>query len=257
MRRWMTVLVAMTLAGAALAATSGGDRPVFVGWMDRGKSLDRAILTYWERVAAGDASPEELVDLGTMLFRRGFPKDAIRMFRRAAKAAGPGRTAAEAWFRAGLVHHKLGQLRRARRAYRKAIRRFPGHGWCNFYLGLVEERLGHVRAAVHYYERAYRFAPALADPRVNPDVLYSRLQTGVVVRHERRRALALRMPLEPLEPERVAAAREGRTLPGKAAEPPARLAAPAVRPRPGSRVPVGIHPGGRSPRPTPVPGGGR
>ena len=77
----------------------------------------------------------------------------------------------EAWFRIGLVKHRQGARRRCASAYKKCLKRLTGHGWCNFYLGLLEEQTGHPSKALDHYRRAFKFAPELADPAYNPEVL--------------------------------------------------------------------------------------
>ncbi len=234
----------LVLLLAAAAAWAGKDSPVFLSWLKPEDPSDQVIRVYWEKVAAGAASPEEMVDLGTMLFFRGYPKDAVRLFRRAVKQ---DRNLAEAWFRMGAVYHTEGELRKARRAYRKCLKRFPGHGWCNFYLGLCDEQLGKGAEAVRYYRRAYRFAPELMDPRVNPAVLYSRLQAGARVPTLRGRDFMHQLPMAYLESKKVAEIRkrfepEPTPVPTPAptpgeAEPPARPHA-TKPPRPAGPVPV-------------------
>ena len=49
----------------------GPDDPVFVRWLEPQDPQDQTILDYWRRFTAGELSPNETVDLGTMLFHRG------------------------------------------------------------------------------------------------------------------------------------------------------------------------------------------
>ncbi len=174
--------------------------PVFLAWLKPDDPGDQVIRVYWKKVEAGTATPEELVDLGTMLFYRGYPKDAVRLFEQAVKMDD---SMAEAWFRIGTVYHAQRKLTKARKAYHKCIKRFPGHGWCNFFLGLCDEQLGYTEEAVHYYRRAYRYAPELMDPDVNPAVLYSRIQAGARVPTLMERLVKSQLPLPYLEPQEV------------------------------------------------------
>ncbi len=176
------------------------DPPVFVHFLRPEDPRDRAIREYWERAQACEATPEELVDLGTLLFERKFPRDALRMFR-AAAALDP--VMAEAWFRAGMVHQSLGELGKARKAYRKCLKIFKGHAWCNFYLGLASEESGKTSDALHYYRKAFKYNPALADPRVNPAVLQSRLQVAAALRAAEAREFTSSLPMELLNPAKV------------------------------------------------------
>ncbi len=198
------VLILLGVSLAAGVAAGGMDSPVFLDWLKPTDPGDQVIRVYWERVDAGEASAKELVDLGTMLFFRGFPKDAVRLFRRALKQ---DHRMAEAWFRMGAVYHSQGELKKARRAYKKCIKNFPGHGWCNFYLGLCDEQLGKGSEALHYYRRAYRFAPELMNPKVNPVVLYSKLQAGARVPTLRKGDFKRQLPLDYMEADKVAEVR--------------------------------------------------
>jgi hypothetical protein len=174
--------------------------PMFIRWLVPDDPGDETIRFYWERTKQDKASAKELVDLGTMLFNRGYPKDAIRMYKR---ALDKDKKLYEAWFRIGLVEHREGNLRAARRAYRKCLKELTGHGWCNFYLALLEEQTGHPSKALNYYRRAFKFAPALAHPEVNPEILYSKLHLGAFIRHEERHRFSEMMPLSYLQPGRV------------------------------------------------------
>ena len=78
-----------------------------------------------------------------------------------------------------------------------------GHGWCNFYLGLLEEGKGNASKALEYYTAAFRHAPELADPEINPEVLYSKLFVGALVRHTEESRFARAMPMPYLEPGKV------------------------------------------------------
>lgn len=198
------VLMLLGVSLAVGAAAGGMDSPVFLDWLKPNDPGDQVIRVYWERVDAGEASAKELVDLGTMLFFRGYPKDAVRLFRRALKQ---DHGLAEAWFRMGAVYHSQGELKKARRAYKKCIKNFPGHGWCNFYLGLCDEQLGKGSEALHYYRRAYRFSPALMNPKVNPVVLYSKLQAGARVPTLRKGDFKRQLPLDYMEADKVAEVR--------------------------------------------------
>jgi tetratricopeptide (TPR) repeat protein len=163
---------------------------------------DMTILDYWEREKRGELSAVARVDLGTMLADRGYPKDAVRMYRKALK---DDNKLYEAWFRIGLVSHRQGEYDDARHAYKKCLKGLIGHGWCNFYIGLLEEQTAHPTKAMEYYRRAFEVAPELADPAVNPEVLYSRLKIGPELLLQGKGRFADSTPLTFLEPDRVAA----------------------------------------------------
>lgn len=167
--------------------------PVFFHWLNTKNPGDRAIVEYWSKVKAHKASAAEMLDLGTMLYKHGFPEDAIKMYHETAKTYP---NLAEPWFLAGLVEHERSHFKAARRNYKRCLKILTGNGWCNFYMGLVEEQLGDPFDAMHFYNRAFRFDPDLANPKINPEVLKSRLQLGALVRHLNREQFAEHMPMK-------------------------------------------------------------
>jgi len=188
-----------------LMAVEAADDPVFVKWLVAGDPGDETIRVYWEGAKAGELDPLELVDLGTMLFERGWPKDAIHCFK---QALDQDPTLSEAWFRIGVVHHREGDLADARSAYKKCLKLQSGHGWANFYLGLLEEQSGDSAAALEHFERAFKHAPELADPRINPEVLSSNLQLGARLRHFDGERFEHALPMRFMEPGKVRKTRQ-------------------------------------------------
>ncbi len=191
------VVVAIVVLSAVAAAA---DEPMFVRWLVMDDPGDETIRDYWERAERDELDALALVDLGTMLFYRGYPKDAVRVFKQALDL---DPDLYEAWFRIGLVEHSEGDLDNARQAYERCLKKLTGHGWCNFYLGLLEEQLGHSSNALYYYRRALKFAPELADPRVNPEVMASKLMLGVQLQDQDRRRFKDSLPMPYLEPGKV------------------------------------------------------
>ncbi len=191
------VIVAIVVFSAGVAVT---DEPMFVRWLVLDDPGDETIRDYWERAELEELDPPAMVDLGTMLFYRGYPKDAVRVFK---DALDLDPDLYEAWFRIGLVEHSEGDLDSAQQAYKRTLKKLTGHGWCNFYLGLLEEQLGHSSNALYYYRRALKFAPELADPRVNPEVTTSRLMLGVLLQDQDRRRFKDSLPMPFLEPGKV------------------------------------------------------
>ena len=193
-------VVVIALALPFLVAAKGDDQPIFVKWLVPGDPVDETIRIYWEHAAAGELGPLELVDLGTMLFERGWPKDAIGYFN---EALDQDPKLSEAWFRIGAVRHRQGDLEGARSAYRKCLKLQSGHGWANFYLGLLEEQAGNSKSALGHYELAFKHAPELADPRINPEVLSSDLQLGARLRHFDGERFEHSLPMRFMEPAKV------------------------------------------------------
>lgn len=174
--------------------------PIFVKWLVIDDPGDETIRVYWQRAEAGELDAEELVDLGTMLFYRGWSNDAVTYFR---EALDLNSELSDAWFRIGLVEHHGGDLSGARSAYKKCLKKQSGHAWANFYLGLLEEQTGEGKSAMEHYEMAFKHAPELADPRINPEVLSSKLQLGAQVRHFDQERFKNVMPMPYLAPAEV------------------------------------------------------
>lgn len=201
MRRFILGALAAVALVASLALAAGeGTDPMFVRWLVPTDPGDQTIRVYWEQAERGQLGPQGMIDLGTMLFYRGYPKDAVRYFHGALDQDGD---LYEAWFRIGLVEHREGNLRDAEEAYRRCLHLLTGHGWCNFYMGLLKEQTGHPQDAMDYYRRAFKFAPELADPSVNPELLYSQLHLGAQLLTLERDRFGRSAPLLFLEPDRV------------------------------------------------------
>lgn len=193
-------VLATGLALLMLAFNVAAGDPIFVKWLVIDDPGDETIRLYWQRAEAGELSPPELVDLGTMLFYRGWPNDAVGYFKQALEM---DKELSEAWFRMGLVEHHSGDLSAARKAYKKCLKLQSGHAWANFYLGLLEEQAGDSSSAMEHFEMAYRHAPELADPRINPEVLSSKLQLGAQVQFFDSERFEKTMPMPYLQPAEV------------------------------------------------------
>jgi tetratricopeptide (TPR) repeat protein len=193
-------LVIIAVSGLTIAVQVTAKDPIFVRWLAADDPGDQVIRQYWERAEKGELKPEELVDLGTMLFKRGYPKDAVRYYHLALKQ---DPRLYEAWFRIGLAEHKQGDLRQARQAYQRCLKQLKGHGWCNFYMGLLHEQTGQPKEALHYYSQAFLVAPELSDPKVNPEVLYSELYVGALVEQSKAERFVAGAPMGYLQPAQV------------------------------------------------------
>ncbi len=200
--RFGALCFAIVLVSAVGVAAA--DESMFVRWLVMDDPGDETIRDYWQRAESGELDAPALVDLGTMLFYRGYPKDAVRIYRRALDL---DKDLYEAWFRIGLVEHSEGNLDNAQQAYKRCLKKLTGHGWCNFYLGLLEEQLGHSSDAMYHYRRAFKFAPELADPKINPEVLSSKLVLGVHLQDQERRRFKNALPMPYLEPGKVSRVR--------------------------------------------------
>ena len=129
----------------------------------------------------------------------------------------------------------------------------PDDGYARFMLALAEERCGNGSAAVASYARAFQALPDLADPRHNPLVLDSRLQTQAGLRYYRESVLAGTLPLTALDPAAVKAMIASRPTPAAASSAdgtplpaPETIAVPTPTPEP---TPPPGAPGGGAPLP--------
>lgn len=245
MAKWMRTAVgafcAIVIAvGVGVGTGAQADEPVFVRWLVMDDPGDETIMDYWERAERGELDAPSLVDLGTMLFFRGYPDDAIDSYRSALKID-PGLF--EAWFRIGLVEHSRGELDNAEQAYRRCLKKVPGHAWCNFYYGLLEEQLGHTKRALKLYEKAFHVAPQLADRDFNPELMSSRLVLAAQLRHYDQKRFEHVLPMRYLRPNKVNKVRQSYTTTPVPTEVPEAVAdtapetatspaAPAARPTP-------------------------
>ena len=193
-------VLATGLALLMLVFEVAASDPIFVKWLVVDDPGDETIRVYWQRAEAGELSAPELVDLGTMLFYRGWPNSAVGYFKQAQKL---DPELSEAWFRMGLVEHQSGDLSAARSAYKKCLKLQSGHAWANFYLGLLEEQTGDSSAAMKHFETAFQHAPELANPKINPEILSSRLQLGAQVQHFDSERFEKTMPMPFLDPAAV------------------------------------------------------
>ncbi len=109
--------VSVVVVCAVVRAGSVDDEPTFPSWLVAGDPEDHTIRYYWERADRGELDAESLVDLGTLIFDRGHPDEAIDFYRQALKVDSQ---MYEAWFRIGLVEHNRGDLDNAEQAYSRA-----------------------------------------------------------------------------------------------------------------------------------------
>ncbi len=237
--------------GFAIGAGSAADEPDLPSWLVAGDPEDETIRYFWEQADRGELDADALVDLGTLIFDRGHPDEAIGFYRQALKVDSG---MYEAWFRIGLVEHSRGDLDNAEQAYSRVLKKRPGHAWCNFYYGRLEEQLGHPAKAMDHYEAAFRAAPRLADPGFNPEVLSSRLVLGAWLRQYDVDRFEQAIPMRLLRPDAVNAVRQTFEAapvvePTPAAEAETEraevAAAPAVQPTPVAAAPA------PAPRPAP------
>jgi hypothetical protein len=135
-------------------------------------SLDRAITDQTARVAAHPDDPALRNDLGNLLARRGFAKEAFDQYDKAARL---DREFFLADYNAGLLWEKEGRTAPAISAYRRSIKRKPGFPLSRFHLGFLYEKQGRNSIAAREYAKALRVDPSLRWPSRNPLVVQTRL----------------------------------------------------------------------------------
>lgn len=230
-------ILATGLALLMMVVEVAANDPIFVKWLVIDDPGDETIRIYWERAEAGELGAGELVDLGTMLFYRGWPSDAVDYIEQALDI---DPDLADGWFRIGLIKHHDGDISGARSAYEKCLKIQSGHAWGNFYLGLLEEQTGNGKKAIKHYEKAFQHAPELANPKVNPEILSSRLQLGAQVQHFGSERFERMAPMPFLEPATMRKVRRQVT----------KTSVPVPEPTPVPTIGPGV-----SPTPTPAPVG--
>jgi hypothetical protein len=221
--------VAVLVLAVALPAAA---RDVYKGFLDPGNPQHRATLDLLARLekTPNDASLHN--DLGCLIARDGFWRDALREFETAEKL---DRKDGRAPYNAGLVQMTRGEWRSARSAFRKSVGRDPGNWPAWWMLGFAEENLGNRESAVNAYARSLRVDASLFDVRRNPYAVQSRLKARVLLEtYDARIARAALSQTEQLaRPEILTAFQAGRvsvtTMAGPVApdDPRARVAVPA------------------------------
>ncbi|HET7453345.1 MAG TPA: tetratricopeptide repeat protein [Thermoanaerobaculia bacterium] len=134
--------------------------------------LDKAILDLTAEVKAHPDDPGLHNDLGNLLARRGFAKEAVEQYQMAAKLDHDFYLAD---YNEGLLWEKEGSPSSAVKAFERSIKRKPGFPLSRFHLGLLLEREGKTDAAIEQYAKALRIDPSLRWPARNPLVVQSRL----------------------------------------------------------------------------------
>ncbi len=202
----MAKILVVGLALFSMVVEVAANDPIFVKWLVIDDPGDETIRAYWQMAETEELGAKELVDLGTMLFYRGWSNDAVTYFHQALDI---DPELSEAWFRIGLVKHQGGDLSGAESAYKKCLKKQSGHAWANFYLGLLEETMGKSAAALEHYQTAFKHAPELANPKVNPEILSSRLQLGAQIRHFDSERFERHMPMPVVAPDSMRKVRRG------------------------------------------------
>lgn len=144
----------------------------YTPYLSANDTLDQSIVELTARVAARPDNAGLRNDLGNLLARRGFAREAIDQYRKAARL---DREFFLADYNEGLLLEKEGKGGGAISAYRRSIRRKPGFPLSRFHLGFLYEKEGRNSDAVAEYAKALRIDPSLRWPARNPLVVQTRL----------------------------------------------------------------------------------
>lgn len=174
------ILVSVAAAAVAVAAVSlrMEARDVYKGFLDPAIPHHRAIL---DTLSLLEKSPNDAGlhnDLGCLIARDGFWRDALREF---STAADLDRNDSRPLFNAGIVHAWKSEWSGARGSFQKAVKRGPGNWPAWWMLGFCEERLGNVNAAVDAFKVSLRVDTSLFDVKRNPFAAYSQLKGRVLL----------------------------------------------------------------------------
>jgi len=189
------------------------------------RPLDRAILGYLELAEGGQATAEDLTELGVLLLERGFPVEAERHLRAAIKL---DKHSFAARYRLGLALHRQGRILDAARAYHRALQENGTDPYARFMLAVAEEQLGRTSTAVDDYVAAFRVMPELAEPARNPLVLDSHLQVQAQLDLHRVTVTTTTFAATPVDPAAVRRMMETRPAP----PPPSPSPTPTPTPQP-------------------------
>jgi len=171
-RRLCSAAVLVLLAFALPAAA----KDVYKGFLDPANPQHKATLDILARLekTPDDASLHN--DLGCLIARDGFWRDALREFETAEKL---DKKDGRAPYNAGLVQMTRGEWGAARSAFKKAVDRNPGNWPAWWMLGFAEEKLGNTGSAVSAYTRSLRVDTSLFDVKRNPYAVQSNLKARV------------------------------------------------------------------------------
>jgi tetratricopeptide (TPR) repeat protein len=133
---------------------------------------DREIRELTRETAEKPEDPAIHNDLGNLLARRGFAKEAAGQYRLAERL---DRSSYLPSYNEGLLWEKQGKPSSAIAAFRRSIHRKPGFPFSHFHLGVLEEREGRETAAIDEIAKALRIDNSLRLVSRNPLVVQTKL----------------------------------------------------------------------------------
>ncbi len=219
---------------------------------------DREIRALTRQAAEKPDDPAIHNDLGNLLARRGFAKEAVEQYRQAERI---DRKSYLPSYNEGLLWEKEGKPSSAISAFRRSIRRKPGFPFSHFHLGVLEEREGREAAAIDELAKALRIDNSLRLVSRNPLVVQTKLMhRASVANYQRDLAAAVLVAdgefadpavLARISPERFIDAEEVVSQEEEAVPPPASavvVTVPQNAPPPSSPAGAEQHPAGRMQR---------
>jgi tetratricopeptide (TPR) repeat protein len=194
--------IALTLFGCATLLHKNNKNPyqkrLFVEkYLNPANPLDAQIENDINALRANPNRADVHNELGQLLLRKGFPKDAEVEFDRAVDSDSH---LYPAWYNLGLIRAGRGDYSGARFAFHRTVHYKPGHAAALFQLGLMEEQRHNTDAALDYYAKAFAINHALLDVRVNPRIIDSRLTDLALLRLYPNEHTRLSMQFQPTQP---------------------------------------------------------
>lgn len=186
MKRILSLLVLGFVAHEAVA------RDLYKKFLDPGIPNHKAILDTLEKLKSNPKDAGLHNDLGCLVARDGFWRDALREF---GEAGDLDRKDGKPFFNAGLVHAWKEEWGAARRSFAKATDRDPGNWTAWWMLGFAEERLGNANAAVDAYKVSVRYDTTLFEPARNPYAAQTKLKARALLETYERRVVRASMPI--------------------------------------------------------------
>ncbi len=174
----LPVVAAGTAAAAQKNEASGPEPaektkpPFYEKYLTDDDPGDREIRELTGEIEEKPDEPSLRNDLGNLLARRGFAKEAVEQYRQAEKLE---KTSYLPSYNEGLLWEKEGKPGHAMTAFRRSIRIKPGFPFSHFHLGVLEEKAGHEWAAVSELAKALRIDNSLRLPSRNPLAVQTRL----------------------------------------------------------------------------------
>lgn len=153
-------------------------KDVYKAFLDPGIPQHKATLDILARLEQNPNDASLHNDLGCLIARDGFWRDALREFETAEKL---DKKDGRAPYNAGLVQTTRGAFSAARSDFKKAVDRNPGNWPAWWMLGFAEEKLGNAGAAVKAYAQALRVDTSLFDVKRNPYAIQSTLKARVLL----------------------------------------------------------------------------